>query len=212
MQPRISYSTTCSQRRLGVPCLLPRSFPTETNRSTSHLQAPHHLRVHTANMVYNPARAPVWRGKIAVEEAMNLPDLAKNIVGAPSYSVNGMGEKLSNSLADIHGRVEEMDRFGIEHIILSLTSPGPQGKTDKQEAEDLARRANDYLAGECAKNPARFSSYASVSMHDPTQAAKEVRRAITELGMCGVIVNDFQSIGDENSVVFYDQSDYDVFW
>lgn len=36
-----------------------------------------------------------------------------------------------------------MDKFGIEHIILSLTSPGPQGKIDKQEAEDLARRAND---------------------------------------------------------------------
>lgn len=26
-----------------------------------------------------------------------------------------------------------------------------------------------YLAAECAKNPARFSAYASVSMHDPVR-------------------------------------------
>lgn len=42
---------------------------------------------------YNPAVAPVWQGKIAVEEAMNLPDLAANISGAPSYSAGGVGAK-----------------------------------------------------------------------------------------------------------------------
>lgn len=47
------------------------------------------------------------------------------------------------SLADIHGRIPEMDKHGIEHIILSLTSPGPQGHADKAEAEALAKRAND---------------------------------------------------------------------
>lgn len=36
-----------------------------------------------------------------------------------------------------------MDKHGIEHIILSLTSPGPQGRADKADAEDLATRAND---------------------------------------------------------------------
>ena len=91
------------------------------------------------------------------------------------------------------------------------TSPGPQGESGQKKAEDLATQANDYLAAECKKNPARFSAYASVSMHDPAQAAKELRRAITELGMCGCIVNDFQSAsGDE--IKFYDQPEYDVFW
>lgn len=41
---------------------------------------------------YNAAVAPVWRGKIAVEEAMNLPELAENISGAPSYT-GGAGER-----------------------------------------------------------------------------------------------------------------------
>lgn len=52
---------------------------------------------------YNAAVAPVWRGKIAVEEAMNLPDLAANIAGAPSYSAGGVGAKCTfnnPSLAD----------------------------------------------------------------------------------------------------------------
>lgn len=48
-----------------------------------------------------------------------------------------------NGLADIHGRIPEMDKHGIEHIILSLTSPGPQGRVDKADAEALAQRAND---------------------------------------------------------------------
>lgn len=29
--------------------------------------------------------------------------------------------------------------------------------------------------------------------------------------MCGVIVNDFQTVGDANEVRFFDQPDYDVF-
>jgi len=143
---------------------------------------------------------------------MNLPDLAENIVGAPAYSTGGLGAKLSKSLADIHGRIPEMDKHGVEHLILSLTSPGPQGQGEKDKAEALAKRANDYLSAECAKNPARFSAYGSVSMHDPSQAAEEATRAIKELGMCGIIINDFQTVGDANEVRFFDQPEYDIFW
>lgn len=50
-------------------------------------------------------------------------------------------------LADIHGRIPEMDEHGIEHMIMSLTSPGPQGRANKADAEDLAKRANDVSRG-----------------------------------------------------------------
>jgi hypothetical protein len=50
---------------------------------------------------------------------------------------------VSKSLADIHGRIPEMDKHGVEHLILSLTSPGPQGQGEKDKAEALAKRAND---------------------------------------------------------------------
>ncbi|KAK4697788.1 indoleamine 2,3-dioxygenase, partial [Phenoliferia sp. Uapishka_3] len=149
------------------------------------------LTAQESMMPYNAALpAPVWRGKIAVEEAVTLPELISKC-SAPAYSVGGLGDKIGRALVDIHGRIEKMDQLGIEHMILSETSPGPQGCFDQAEAEALATRANDYLAAECAKNSARFSAYGSLSMHDP---------------------NDVQSVDGPNGVKFYDQPEYSIFW
>jgi 2,3-dihydroxybenzoate decarboxylase len=50
-------------------------------------------------------------------------------------------------------------------------------------------------------------------MHRPAQAAEELRRAVKELGCCGVILNDWQSTGgDGNGVVMYDGPAFDPFW
>jgi 2,3-dihydroxybenzoate decarboxylase len=43
------------------------------------------------------------------------------------------------------------------------------------------------MAEQCKKNPKHFSGFASVSMHDPKQAAQELHRAIKELGLVGVM-------------------------
>lgn len=80
----------------------------------------------------------------SLEEAWSLPELASTHTrGAPSYSVGGLGAKLSASLIDLHGRTQEMDKRGIEHMVMSLTSPGPQGEVDQAKAEALAERANN---------------------------------------------------------------------
>ena len=52
-------------------------------------------------------------------------------------------------------------------------------------------------------------------MHDPAQAAKELKRAVTELGFLGAILNDFQTVsqsGKDDTFKMYDQLEYDVFW
>lgn len=51
-------------------------------------------------------------------------------------------------------------------------------------------------------------------MHDPQQAANELTRCMTmKQGFVGVLLNDFQSSGpDGNTMLFYDQPEYDVFW
>ena len=52
-------------------------------------------------------------------------------------------------------------------------------------------------------------------MHDPAQAAKELKRAVTELGFLGAILNDFQTVshpGKDDTFKMYDQPEYDVFW
>jgi predicted TIM-barrel fold metal-dependent hydrolase len=52
----------------------------------------------------------------------------------------------------------------------------------------------------------------SVSMHDPHQAAKELERAVKELGLLGVMLNDFQEAEDSSKMLWYDQPEYDPFW
>src|ERR1700731_4794831 len=72
------------------------------------------------------------------------------------------------------------DKHGVGMMVLSITSPGCQGEADQQKAEGLAKRANDYMADIVSKNPTRFQGFASVSMHDPAEAAKELTRAVKE--------------------------------
>jgi len=63
------------------------------------------------------------------------------------------------------------------------------------------------------KHPTRFAAFGALSMHDPKEAAAEATRCVRELGFCGVILNDFQSSGpDGNTMLFYDQPNYDIFW
>lgn len=149
--------------------------------------------------------------KIALEEAFNLPGLSGE---SDQFTSPTGSEDLAVNLVDIHNqRLKGMDENGVEYMVLSLTSPGPQSITDPVAAQGLAERANDYLAGEICKNPHRFGGFGALSMHDPKSAALEARRAIKVLGFHGLLVNDFQSTGrDEEGAIFYDQPEWDIFW
>lgn len=48
-------------------------------------------------------------------------------------------------------------------------------------------------------------------MHDPNQAAAELRRVVTQYGFKGALVNDTQRFG-EDDMMFYDSPEWDVFW
>ena len=107
-----------------------------------------------------------------------------------------------------------MEENDVEFMVLSFNSPGIQGIVDPAEAEATATETNDQLSAQVMKNPTRFAAFCCLSMHDPQQAAKELRRCHTELkGFVGVLLNDFQSSGaDGNTMLFYDHPRYDPFW
>ncbi|KAH8925717.1 amidohydrolase family protein, partial [Atractiella rhizophila] len=149
------------------------------------------------------------KGKIILEEAFQLPELREEAKG---YAGPNGVDLLETQLVELDNRLAMMDEAGVEFQVLSLTSPGPQGITDPEKAAALAVRGNDYIAQFVAKHPTRFSALASLAMHDPHVAAKEARRAIKELGLCGIILNDFQSAGDGNEMIFYDDPKFDPFW
>ncbi|KAK5657888.1 hypothetical protein OQA88_2437 [Cercophora sp. LCS_1] len=162
------------------------------------------------------------KGTIAIEEAVLNPDGVSWMASSATLFNPGVdGSKPSNHghtdlLLDIHNtRLAQMDAHGVEYMLLSLTSPGAQGEPDPVKARKLASDANDWLAAQVAQNPARFGAFASVSMHNAEDAVAEARRAVKELGMYGVMLNDYQSVnegGDDEGKKYYDAAEFVPFW
>ena len=85
-------------------------------------------------------------------------------------------------------RLQHMDESGIDRAIIALTAPGVQ-VMDAATAVSFARVANDELSAAVRKHPTRFSGMVAVAPQNPAEAAKEIERGITKLGLTGVIIN-----------------------
>jgi 2,3-dihydroxybenzoate decarboxylase len=109
-------------------------------------------------------------------------------------------------------RLAQMDAFGIERMILSLNAPAVQRIDDTKKAAEIARIANDLLAGEIAKRPDRFCGFAALAMQDPDGAALELERCIKDYGFKGALVNGYSQAGDPENCLYYDVKDYWPFW
>jgi len=106
-----------------------------------------------------------------------------------------------------------MDENGIDYMVLSCAQPCIQGISDPVDAANMAINVNNQLAALISNNTARFGGFASLSMHNATEAAQELRRSVQELGFLGALLNDYQQSGPDNAtLLFYDQPEYDVFW
>ena len=105
-----------------------------------------------------------------------------------------------------------MDRHGVAFGILSLNSPAVQAIADTAVAVTTAREANDRLADAIGRHPDRFGGFAALPMQDPDAAAAELGRAVTELGLCGALVNGFSDVDRGPGVAYYDAPEYLPFW
>ncbi|MFD9701841.1 amidohydrolase family protein [Lentzea sp. NPDC059081] len=86
------------------------------------------------------------------------------------------------------GRIAAMDDAGIDVAVLSLTTPGLQN-LPASEAVALQASVNDTLADAVSRNPGRLQGFAALATPAPAAAADELRRAVTELGFHGALVN-----------------------
>lgn len=147
--------------------------------------------------------------KIAIEEHFASPDTIDGCRWVHSHD----WEEISHYLTDLHGQLlRDMDASGIGMSILSLNSPAVQAITQKQQAIEVARRANDYLAEQVTRNPTRFQAFAALPMQDPEAAAMELTRCVKQLGFKGALVNGFSQVDVEDSAVYYDLPQYWPFW
>ncbi|KAF2455733.1 hypothetical protein BDY21DRAFT_365001 [Lineolata rhizophorae] len=159
------------------------------------------------------------KGTIAVEEATIDPGSVASLGRWIKLLEPGADHEAAltahrKRLQDIcEDRLKQMDEEGVEYMLLSITSPGPQGEQDQATAEKMAKDSNDWLAGQVAKKPDRFGALAALSMHSPEQASAELQRAVKTLGMFGALVNDYQTTGLEGTgKEYYDTEKYDPFW
>lgn len=72
-------------------------------------------------------------------------------------------------------------------MVLSCANPCVQGVSDPVAAAALAVNVNNQLAATISNNTERFGGFASLSMHNATEAAQELRRTVKELGFLGMM-------------------------
>ena len=86
-------------------------------------------------------------------------------------------------------RLRIMDAAGIDMQVLSHQSPSGQ-RLMPDDAADICRAANDFLAQVIRDHPTRFAGFATLPTTAGAQvAADELRRAVEELGMRGGMIH-----------------------
>jgi gamma-resorcylate decarboxylase len=150
------------------------------------------------------------KGKIGLEEHFAIEETVMDSSGFLDPTV--WSELKSRLLDPNDRRLAEMDRHGMEMMILSLNAPAVQAIADPAKAVEIARRANDALAEVVARNPDRFRAFAAVPLQDPDKAARELERCVRDLKFVGALANGFSQIGDGTTPYYYDLKQYWPFW
>jgi 2,3-dihydroxybenzoate decarboxylase len=89
-------------------------------------------------------------------------------------------------------RLRDMDEAGIDMQVMNCVFPY-DAALSPAEAVDKARGLNEALAVQIEKYPDRFSGFAALPLQDPEEAAAELERAVSDLGLKGTML--FSDIG-----------------
>jgi predicted TIM-barrel fold metal-dependent hydrolase len=108
-------------------------------------------------------------------------------------SISGSGQYMQKrvrgipSLMDMDVRFRMMDEFSDYVQVISLAAPPIEAMGGPPLAAELARIANDGMAGLVARYPDRFVGFvASLAMNDVEASLIEIERSIFELGASGI--------------------------
>jgi 2,3-dihydroxybenzoate decarboxylase len=85
------------------------------------------------------------------------------------------------------GRLQDMNAASIDMQVLSFVHPNT-GRFSASEGTMMARKINDELAETVQKNPERLAGLANFAPQDPDAAARELERAVKDLGMKGAAI------------------------
>ena len=147
---------------------------------------------------------------IVLEEHFAILDTVQD--AAPFCPPEHWPELKGRLLKATDRRLQEMDKHGVEMMVMSLNAPAIQSIPQPAKALEIARRANDTLGEEIAGHPERFRAFAALPMQDPQMAAIELERCVRDLGFVGALVNGFSERQGVDGPVFYDLPEYRPFW
>lgn len=145
--------------------------------------------------------------KIALEEAVLVPGAEKIV---PEHLTHPEFKDNMKCLLDItNDRLRAMDEGEIEISVISTTCPGLQGldEASAKDAANIARQWNDYLAEAVAGHQDRLKVFAALPMRDPQVAARELNRAVKDLGFLGAMLNGYDNSGNLPPK-YYDAPEY----
>ena len=130
---------------------------------------------------------------IGLEEHFVTPDVLSAWKALdPKYQdvalTHSDGGEIGRRLIDVGDeRIGAMADTGFDVQVLSLTAPGVQN-LEPTEAVALQTASNDFLAEKVRADPDRFQGFATLATPDPRAAARELERAIRQLGMNGAML------------------------
>ena len=87
-----------------------------------------------------------------------------------------------------NGRLKNMDMAGIDMQVLSLSTPGCE-QFSPAKGMLLSKNTNEELSKVINRHPDRFIGLATLAPQDPEGAARELERAVKELGLRGAKIN-----------------------
>ena len=133
---------------------------------------------------------------VALEEHFSVPAQARRIDQAaisrrgyrPRTPVAGAPNPLELLPEMGEQRLKSMDEAGISVQVLSISGPGPD-LVPGPDGIAMARAVNDHLAEAIARHPDRFAGFAALPMQSPDACARELARAVKDLGFHGAMVN-----------------------
>jgi len=154
-----------------------------------------------------------WRERIPESLKPKLRDyqerIKRHFANLPGMGTARKGDKFDER-AGMHDPAERLKDMDLEGIDVTVMFPGGAGEEwalgDPEFSLALCRALNDAKAEFCRHEPKRFKAIAKLPMIDPPAAAKELRRAVEELGLVGMVTT--QHVREKN----LDDRSFDVVW
>ncbi len=119
-----------------------------------------------------------------LRRGVGFASLSTDERGRTIISYEGDYNIVAGSHINLEERIEDMDRFGVDMQVLTLTTPGVERESAERGIR-LARVTNDEFGRIVEKHPDRFTALAALPMQDPQAAAEELERAVKECGLRG---------------------------